>query len=287
MASLPPPAIRHLTPNDLGECMELTVTVGWNQLREDWETILSLRPDGCFAACLDGRIVGTATTTAYGDAFGWIGMVIVHPEYRRRGIGRALLEECIASLGHCAAARLDATPNGKQLYDGLGFVDEYLFGRYVAARPAIPPPTAGPAPVPMAEADLPEVVAFDRPAFGTDRSAVLSAWLRRTPDCALVARDGGRIVGYCMGRPGLNYATIGPVVARDEGVARALVGVALARIGPRPVVLDAFEHSPDFLEWLGELGFAKQRPFIRMYRGINSHPGETGRVFAVCGPEVG
>jgi GNAT superfamily N-acetyltransferase len=276
-----------MTRNDLDSCMELTELAHWNQLRGDWETILGLRPDGCFVACLDGRVVGTATTTAYGNAFGWIGMVIVHPDYRRRGIGRALLNRCIEALAHCAAAKLDATPNGKQLYDTLGFVDEYLLGRYVAQTPQMPNSVPGVPVEPLLPDDLPAVTEFDAPYFGVDRRAVIAAWQKRTPEYAFVAKREGRIVGYCLGRPGLNYETIGPVVAQDEDTARALVARVLANIGPRSAVLDAYEHTPGFLSWLGERGFAKQRPFIRMYRGTNAHPGNTSRLYALCGPEVG
>jgi GNAT superfamily N-acetyltransferase len=288
-ADLPAPTLRLMTASDLDACMELTELAGWNQLRGDWETILALRPDGCFVACQADGIVGTATTTAYGNAFGWIGMVIVHSDCRRRGIGRALLRRCIDSLAHCAAAKLDATPTGKRLYDNLGFVDEYFLGRYVAQTPIVPKPVALPGVCldSLLPADLPAVAAFDTPYFGIDRGAVLAAWQRRTPDYAFVAKQAEEIVGYCLGRPGLNYETIGPVVALDGSIAQALVARVLGQVAPRAAVLDAYEHTPDFLAWLSRFGFVKQRPFIRMYRGENAHPGNTAHLYALCGPEVG
>jgi GNAT superfamily N-acetyltransferase len=289
MADTPVFPVRLMTPADLDQCMALKELIGWNQLREDWEQILRLRPDGCFVACQGDRIVGTATTTAYGNAFGWVGMVIAHPDCRRCGIGRSLLERCIDSLAHCDAVRLDATPAGKQLYDRLGFVDEYELGRYSAQSPfpADVPDVPGLRIGPLQTADLPAVVAFDTPFFGIDRSAVLATWQKRTPGYAWIARRDGQIAGYCLGRPGANFATVGPVVALEEGIARALVARALAAIGPRPVAIDAFEHTPAFLDWLARTGFVRQRPFIRMYRGRNTHPGNPAGLYAVCGPEVG
>jgi GNAT superfamily N-acetyltransferase len=41
---------------------------------------------------------GTATTIGYGTDLAWIGMVLVHPDHRRHGVGRALLAHCIAFL---------------------------------------------------------------------------------------------------------------------------------------------------------------------------------------------
>ena len=281
--------LRPMTTADLDACMALTRAVGWNQLPADWETILRLSPGGCFAAVIAGRLVGTAMTTVYGNAFGWVGMVIVHPDRRRCGIGRALMERCIESLAHCAAVRLDATPMGKRLYEQLDFVDEYEFGRYIAEAPPCPAllEVTGVDIFPLVAADLAEVVAFDTPLFGVDRGAVLAAWLQRAPHLAWIARRSGTVVGYSMGREGLNFDGICPVVALEETIARALVTRALAILAPRPVVIDAFEHTPGFLSWLAELGFVKQRPFLRMYRGRNSHPGDTSRIYAVGGPEVG
>lgn len=281
--------IRPMVPADLPACMDLTRAVGWNQLPADWETILCLRPDGCFAAYMGERLVGTAMTTVYGNAFGWVGMVIVHPDCRRCGIGRELMEHCIESLVHCDAVRLDATPMGKRLYEQLDFVDEYEFGRYIAEAPQAPEriEVPGVAIVPLVAADLPDVVAFDTPFFGVDRGKVLAAWLQRAPHLAWTARQNGTVVGYSMGRQGLNFDGICPVVALEETVARALVTRGLGTLAPRPVVIDAFEHTPDFLAWLAGLGFVKQRPFLRMYRGRNTHPGNTSRIYAVAGPEVG
>ena len=90
-----------------------------------------LQPAGCFIARFDGRDVGTVTTTAYDGRFGWVGMVLVHPDARRKGVGTALLMHGIRYLETkgVAAVKLDATPTGKKLYQTIGFTDEYLLER--------------------------------------------------------------------------------------------------------------------------------------------------------------
>ncbi|MCB1202766.1 MAG: GNAT family N-acetyltransferase, partial [Verrucomicrobiae bacterium] len=55
---------------------------------------------------------GTATTTSYASDLAWIGMVLVHPDFRRQGIGTALLERAIRHLREerrVTCVRLDAT----------------------------------------------------------------------------------------------------------------------------------------------------------------------------------
>ena len=66
--------------------MKLKEAAGWNQTEADWRRLIKLEPNGCFAAIENDRLVGTTTTTTYGDELAWIGMVLVDPQHRRRGI---------------------------------------------------------------------------------------------------------------------------------------------------------------------------------------------------------
>ena len=85
---------------------------GWNQLPADWERFLKMEPKGCFVATCQNNPVGTATTLTYDNKVAWIGMVLVHPNHRRKGIGRALLLKCIEHLRNLGipSIKLDATP---------------------------------------------------------------------------------------------------------------------------------------------------------------------------------
>ena len=118
-----PSAIRLLTDGDIGAALALQQLEGWNQTVRDWSRLLQLAPTGCFAAELDGRLSGTVTTITYGGALAWIGMMLVAPEHRRRGIGTKLLSTALDYLqtAGIAAVKLDATPVGQPLYEGLGF----------------------------------------------------------------------------------------------------------------------------------------------------------------------
>ena len=89
-----------------------------------------------------------------------------------------------------------------------------------------------------------------------------------------------------MGRHGYLAEHIGPIVAEDEATARALAAVAL-RVPARPVIVDAPLHSTSWRKYLAGLGFAEERPFVRMFRGSNAHPGRPCRQFAIAGPEFG
>src|ERR1044071_6889045 len=125
--------IRLLAEGDVAEAMRLKEGAGWNQTEEDWRRLLRLGPRGCFAATVGGRLMATTTTTSYGRALAWVGMVLVDPEFRRRGIATALVRAALGSLEAegASAVKLDATPEGAHVYEGLGFEAELRIERWV------------------------------------------------------------------------------------------------------------------------------------------------------------
>jgi len=129
-----PLQVRTMLPADLPFADSLRALVGWNQTLADWQRFLSMEPEGCFLAEWDGAPAGTATTVVYGTDLAWIGMVLVHPDYRRRGIGGRLLLKCIEYLQvrGVRCIKLDATPQGRPVYEKLGFRDEWTMRRWEA-----------------------------------------------------------------------------------------------------------------------------------------------------------
>ena len=54
-----------------------------------------------------------------------------------------------------------------------------------------------------------------------------------------------------------------------------------------PVFIDACDHQTPFIERLIKLGFRRQRPFLRMAKRQTNYFGETDKMFALAGPELG
>ncbi len=103
-------SIRQMTAGDLPVVDALRRAENWNQTAKDLERFLRYEPDGCFLACWDGVAVGTVTTTAYGTDLGWIGMMLVHADYRRRGIASALIQTSLEYLRAKTWPRSSSTP---------------------------------------------------------------------------------------------------------------------------------------------------------------------------------
>jgi GNAT superfamily N-acetyltransferase len=284
--------LRPMTPADVSLGMRLKTVAGWNQQAADWEMLL-YAGEGLVAEITQPTgsaiSVGTATVVPYAERFSWIGMVLVDPAYRRRGIGTRLLEAAVALARKHGAPRLDATPQGKPLYARLGFRPEYGLLRLGREGDGLFPQSqaAGVRCAQLTVARSNEVIAYDAPAFGAARPEILTALLSRAPHYAHVARWGAQIAGYVLGRPGSAYDQLGPVVADDLATARCLLSEALAHSAGRDVILDVPTKQAGWVAYLETLGFTRRRPFTRMALGRSKTFGQPGKQYAIAGPEIG
>ena len=279
--------IRTLREDDIKFADSVRELAGWNQLPEDWLRLLTHDPTGCFLADWNGRPSGTATTTAYGTDLAWIGMVIVHPDLRRHGIGKALLNHCIRHLQNegIDCIKLDATPLGKTVYDRLGFEDEWGLARWeTAGRQSEPHDVSGIEPIDTGA--LPEILPLDHEAFGADRSRMLRALAAQSETVAHRSATG-EIDGYGMRRPGRNADYLGPIVATGAEAGEAIVRSLLGNAGQRRVFWDIPDDTRGAGLLVKELGFTKQRVLTRMFLGVNGNPGRPERIWALAAPEIG
>jgi GNAT superfamily N-acetyltransferase len=296
MHNSPSPDIefRLMQPADLEAGLRLCRIAHWNQTGRDWEMIFKLNPAGCLVAVKDEMVIGTVTTVAYEDRFSWIGMVLVDPAERGKGIGTRLVSSAIeAAIGAIDllnvrnALRLDATPAGCEVYRKLDFLDEYQLSRMEMVAPGAVFTQPGDSPRPMMKDDLPEIATLDRQVFGADRREILDWMLAGAPEYAWVSEYDRQITGYIFGRHGFNFEHLGPVVACDQATARRLVATCVHHCAGQKFILDASHYHPDWLLWLESTGFRKQRPFIRMFRHDNPYPGLPSNYYGILGPEFG
>ena len=266
--------IRVMAQQDIPGGVRLNTVIGWNQTAADWERFLTASPNGCFVMEDADKIVGTSATISYENKFAWIGMVLVDPDYRNRGIGTTLLQRAVEYLDGAGipTLKLDATPAGKPLYEKMGFVTEYEIDRWVLKRSVIEEPILA------HERTAPDVLLkaldFDRQAFGADRSKLLHSYNDQAPDLTLVAQTDGQLAGYAFGRRGLFADHMGAWMARDDDTAQTLLSKFLQRSSRDTIIVDALKSSRIAGELLRENKFSPARLLTRMYRGPNSHPGK-------------
>lgn len=274
-----------MAPADIPEGLKLCRKAKWNQMEADWQIFLQNSPGACMVAIFEDQIVGTVTTITYEHSFSWIGMVLVDPDFRRKGIGQQLLQEALQLLHSEETLKLDATPQGREVYLKLNFVDEYTLSRMnMLHAEEIFHPTIARA---IRKEDLSGVIEFDSKIFGANRESLLNWMWEKAPGFAFLIEEGNEIKGYSMGRYGHDFMHIGPIIAANISIAKDLVNAALNKCAGSPVILDVLHFEPEWIAWLNGIGFTEQRNFIRMFRGTNRFKGVPGNQFAIIGPEFG
>jgi ribosomal protein S18 acetylase RimI-like enzyme len=96
-----------------------------NDPADDIRSKLKIQSELFFVAMTDGKVVGTAMSGFDGHR-GWVYYVAVHPEYRRRGIGSALMKEVETALREigCPKLNLQIRANNAEVqsfYESLGY----------------------------------------------------------------------------------------------------------------------------------------------------------------------
>ena len=274
--------IRLLFESDIPAAMKLKEAAGWNQTEADWRRLIKLEPNGCFAAIENDRLVGTTTTTTYKEDLAWIGMVLVDPQHRRRGVATRLVETALAYLdGKVAVIKLDATAEGSPVYQKFGFKTESLVERWrgsVKSRSIEREETA---------IDLNALLALDTRAFGADRSTLIKSLiddLRIAP--VLVTDESGSLIGYALARAGTKAVYIGPVVTGDTAHVENLLDRTLGQLSGSSVYIDFSNECGVSSSVLANRGFVKERDLIRMSLGSRSVK-TSPLVIAIAGPEIG
>jgi GNAT superfamily N-acetyltransferase len=269
--------IRRLSNDGLDFAQSIRSIAGWNQTDRDWRRLFDSEPEGCFLAEMDGQPAGTATTTSYGVELAWIGMILVHPEYRRRGVATRLMDHCLAWLTERMKVRcvkLDATPLGREVYEKLGFQDEFEITRWEGHST---PGYEGE----RSKFDSATIRELDRKAFGADRLGFLKR----------LASDSRRILvdtrGFGMLRDGSNADYLGPIVSREGESGCTIVRSLLQCPDVRPVFWDIPEDNAPAVHLARELGFRRQRLLIRMWTGQQKAVGDPAFQWAISGPETG
>jgi GNAT superfamily N-acetyltransferase len=275
--------LRTMTFEDIPEAMRLKDAAGWNQTTTDWARFLSASPEGCFVAEHHGDVIGTSATIIYEGRLAWIGMVIVDKQYRGQGIGIALLERAIRFLDsqRVPTMKLDATPQGKPLYEKFGFVSEYDIERWMLNR------TVKEHAMENGPISIEDILLIDQEIFGASRSGLLRSLAQEAPHLTLADQQEGKITGYSFGRLGSRADHMGPWVARNEDVAERLLNSFLLRSSREFIFVDCLRLNPWAVPLVKARGFELSRPLTRMFRGTNGYAGQVELHCASLGPEFG
>jgi len=279
-----PWTIRLLSASDIPAALRLSMQAGWEDVETDWRRVLDWEPNGCFAAEINGQVIGTVTTIRYETDLGWIGYMLVDLVHRRRGVGTSLMTAALKKLeGRVACIMLDASAMGRPVYSKFGFRSVYAVNDWVgtASLPHAECPT-------ITDDCLPAIADFDLPRFGADRRRVLYRLASEFPHLARVDLDrNGNIQGYLLGYRRGRLIQIGPWVHEDpQGAARLLGSVSEASNG-RPFLIRVPEVNTRVTQIVRLAGLKHVSSYTRMILGNASPSGKPESICSITSLAVG
>ncbi len=255
------------------EALRLSDEAGWNQTPADWT--IFMEQGQAYGILAQSRLVASAAILPFGSNFGWISMVLVTADWRRRGLASRLMTRCVQELrGRGMAALLDATPQGALVYGRLGFKTLTTMARWRGTGGGRVHGAAG-------KAERVGLLARDAEVFGGERAFLLRDFVDREGSF-LVETDGD----FAVGRRGRKATQIGPLIATDETAGRELLSAAIAT-AQGPVIVDLLAAGAALEPVLAQHGFEAFRTFERMLLDGDSLPGIPSQLLAAAGPEFG
>lgn len=253
--------------SDISSFLELAQDEGWISGRWEFEFLLRSFPQGCFVWREGGEALGFLSSVKHGKS-GWIGNLLVRPEARRHGIGRALMERAVSALLKSGVETiwLTASEEGAGLYHKLGFAVIDSVQRWTGC--AALNDAACPDPL-----DLESVRAVDRVGWGDRRESLLEVTCSRG---RLHASSGGFICGQQWD----DALQIGPWGCLIHSQAAQLMDQLLVA-GEGKVFLDVPAGNFSANDLLLRRGFAVKGGALLMYLG--HHPlYQPGNIFALA-----
>ena len=164
---------------------------GWDDIPSDFRTYIDRPHHDQVKGEVDGRIVAVGAIIYHADT-AWLAKIIVHPESRGRGYGKAITRSLIDRIDRrrYRTIYLDATDMGHPVYSGLGFVDEVSYQHF--GRPI------GWADVesrsrPSTVADRTQLLELDQLVYGEDRLLLLADHLL---DARLIEAEGRIVAAF-------------------------------------------------------------------------------------------
>ena len=116
-------AIRDIRAEDFDAARLLLIANGWSGPRFEPSNFALLieRATESLVAADGGRVVGFARALGDGCFNGYLSMLVVDAEYRRQGIGRALVEQLMGENRDMTWVLRAARPDVQDFYEKLGF----------------------------------------------------------------------------------------------------------------------------------------------------------------------
>ncbi|WDL97252.1 GNAT family N-acetyltransferase [Alicyclobacillus sp. ALC3] len=276
-----------LNERDIPQLIQLSDSVGWDYDESEIKTIMESGMIYGYKT-VSGKVAASAAIVPYNKNLASLGMVIVHPHYRRLGLGKTVTMKCVQSLPSSVPIMLIATAEGIPMYERLGFrsvnsvqkllcdsfqrpmnldTNEFILERFH-------------------DRNLSQIIDLDQVAVGAKRDTFLIARIKQANQIILAKNTTGRVVGYALSIQGTVNLLVGPIVAPDAKLAMQLLE-QLATNNSNTIRIDVPQEQTQFTSMLVRCGFELvSQPPIMLLNG-DELPPRSGQLFAIAAQVFG
>lgn len=253
--------VRKMRRDETEFVVQMEAAQGWIPGIHDGELYYETDPDGFFIAEIEGKPIGCVSAVAYDDSFGFIGIYVVKPEFRNKGVGIKLTEKFLERMGNRNIG-LDAVVENEKKYQNLmKFKSFYSNLRFEGKGGGEVPDGL----VKISDVPFESLLEYDREMFPAPRSTFLEKWIKQPDSYAFAAVESGKPKGYGVIRKCHNGYRIGPLFADDAITAEKIFLALKASVPNEAIYVDVPEPNKNAMEIANKYGMAVMFKTIRMY----------------------
>ncbi len=274
-------SIRRMTRDEVAFAIDLAAEEGWNPGIPDGKCFYATDQNGFLVGELEGELVGSISAVAYNDSFGFIGLYIIKPEFRGKGISTRLWDAGMAYLTDNNIG-LDGVVAQQPYYNRHGFRTAYHNLRYEGVGGGIMPEGV----VEISEVPFEELLVYDACIFPASRPQFLECWIEQPEGAALAVVEDSRVAGYGVIRKCRTGYKIGPLFADTEHIAENLFAALKSHVPGEYIFLDTPGVNPAAVALAERHHMHVMFQTVRMYSREEPHVSRN-RIFGVTTFELG
>lgn len=241
---------------------------GWNPGPYDAEAFYLADPDGFYGYFEQGELIAGGAIVSYEGEFGFMGLFIVKPAFRGKGIGKKLWfqrrDKLRSRLKKGAAIGMDGVVEMQPFYNKGGFEIAFRDERYERQGSTF---TIHPQISQIPDKDTGTIIIYDQKRFGYPRESFLKAWLSIPGNFNFQYKENDRIKGFSVLRKVNNGYKIGPLFADNYAIAEELYKACLNAGMGESVFIDIPLANPDAVQLVEQYDAKYVFECARMYYG--------------------
>lgn len=274
--------IRKMNREEAEFAIDMAAAEGWNPGIHDGELFYEADPEGFFIAELEGEPAACASAVAYDNNFGFFGLFVVKPEFRRKNIGMKLTEKCLEHLGNRNIGLDGVVENEKKYQEVMNFKSSYSNLRFEGRGGGEIPDGL----VEISGVSFKKLIEYDRRMFPASRPGFLRKWISQPDSYAFASLEAVDLKGYGVIRKCRTGYKIGPLFANDKITAEKIFRALRASVPEETIYFDVPEPNEKAMEIAKKYQMSVMFRTIRMYS--REEPDiELDKVYGVTSFELG